>query len=53
MNTIEIDNQILVKQIQLRGEHDPMRRENLNKQIQTLQLKREIENIRKRIEQLR
>jgi hypothetical protein len=50
METIE--GKIRIKQTQLYVENDPMRKQALQKQLQKLQLNLEIENIRKRIQQL-
>jgi hypothetical protein len=50
METIE--GKIRIKQTQLSVENDPVRKKALQKQLQKLQLSLEIENIRKRIQQL-
>jgi hypothetical protein len=47
-----IDDKIRVKQVEIQVENDPIRKQELQKQLQKLQLKKEIENIRRRIEQL-
>ena len=52
MEKQEIDNEIIIKQTQIRVELDPKRKAELQKQLQRLQLKKEIEDIRKRISQL-
>ena len=52
MEIQDIDNQILIKQTQLRVEKDPNKRQELNKQLRVLQLKKEIEAIKLRIAQL-
>lgn len=48
----EIDNKIRVKQTQVSVEIDPVRKQELQKQLRKLQFKKEIEQIKKRIEQL-
>jgi hypothetical protein len=50
MGTLE--NNIKIKQMQISVEHDPEKKQNLQKQLRKLQLNLEIEQIRKRIEQL-
>jgi hypothetical protein len=47
-----LDDKIKVKQTQLSVENDPLRKQELQKQLRKLQLQKEIEQIRKRIEQL-
>lgn len=47
-----IADKIRVKQMQIQVEHDPMRKQELQKQLRKLQLQNEIEQIRKKIEQL-
>lgn len=47
-----LDDKIKVKQTQVSVENDPVRKQELQKQLRRLQLKKEIEQIRKRIEQL-
>lgn len=48
----ELADKIRVKQTQVSVENDPVRKQELQKQLRKLQLKKEIEQIRKRIEQL-
>ncbi|MEY2702987.1 MAG: hypothetical protein RLY43_1625 [Bacteroidota bacterium] len=48
----EIDDKIRVKQTQVSVENDPVRKQVLQKQLRKLQLQKEIEQIKKRIEQL-
>lgn len=50
MNSIE--DKIRLKQMQVNIEIDPLQKQHLQKQLQKLQLEKEIEDIRKRIEQL-
>ena len=45
-------DKIKVKQTQVSVENDPIRKQELQKQLRKLQLQSEIEQIRKRIEQL-
>lgn len=52
MEIQDIDNQILIKQTQLRVEKDPNKRQELNKQLRVLQFKKEIATIRMKIAQL-
>jgi hypothetical protein len=47
-----IDDKIKIKQTQLSVENDPVRIQELQKQLRKLQLQKEIERIRKTIEQL-
>jgi hypothetical protein len=47
-----IADKIRVKQLQINVEHNPVRKQELQKQLKKLQLNLEIEQIRKRIEQL-
>jgi hypothetical protein len=47
-----LEDKIRVKQTQLSVEKDPVRKQYLEKQLRKLQLRKEIEQIRKRIEQL-
>jgi hypothetical protein len=47
-----IDDKIKIKQTQVSVENDPMRKQELQKQLRKLQLQKEIERIRKTIEQL-
>jgi hypothetical protein len=46
------EDKIKIKQTQISVEHDPMRKQEMQKQLSKLQLSLEIEQIRKRIEQL-
>jgi hypothetical protein len=48
----ELDDKIRVKQTQVSVENDPVRKQELQKQLRKLQLQKEIEQIKKRIEQL-
>lgn len=48
----KIDDKIRVKQTQVSVENDPVRKQVLQKQLRKLQLQKEIEQIKKRIEQL-
>ena len=50
MGTLE--DKIKIKQMQISVEHDPAKKQDLQKQLRKLQLNLEIEQIRKRIEQL-
>jgi hypothetical protein len=50
MTTIE--DKIRVKNMQISGETDPIHKQELHKQLQKLQLEKEIEIIRRKIEQL-
>lgn len=50
METIE--DKIRLKQIQINIENDPQQKQELQKQLQKLQFQKEIEKIRKKIEQL-
>ncbi len=52
MEIQDINNQILVKQTQLRVEKNPNKKQELNKQLQILQFKKEIEEIKLRITKL-
>jgi hypothetical protein len=52
METITTDDKIRLKQMQIQIENEPRRKQDLQKQLQKLQLEKEIEQIRKRIEQL-
>lgn len=47
-----IDDKIRIKQVEIQVQNDPLKKQELQKQLQKLQLKKEIENIRRRIEQL-
>ena len=53
MNKSTILDQIRVLQLRIQVEKDPTSKQELNKQLRVLQLKKEIEDIRKRIEQLK
>ncbi len=46
------NDKIRVKQVELSVEQDPVRKQELQKQLRKLQLQAEIDQIRKRIEQL-
>jgi hypothetical protein len=50
MNTIQ--DKIAIVQTQLNVENDPIRKQELQKKLRKLHLEKEIEDIRKRIEQL-
>lgn len=50
MNSTE--DKIRIKQLEISVEDNPEHRQNLQKQLMKLQLRREIEIIRKKIEQL-
>jgi len=52
MENQELDNEITVKQTQIRVELDPKKKVEFQKQLHKLQLKKEIEDIRKKISQL-
>jgi cell division protein FtsL len=52
METITTDDKIRLKQMQIQFENEPQHKQELQKQLQKLQLEKEIEGIRKRIEQL-
>ncbi len=47
-----IDDKIRVKHIQIQVESDPIKRNDLQKQLQKLQLNKEIEQIKIKIQQL-
>lgn len=47
-----LEDKIKVKQTQVSVENDPVRKQELQKQLRKLQFHREIEEIKKRIEQL-
>jgi hypothetical protein len=47
-----LGDKIRIKQTQVSVENDPVRKQELQKQLRKLQLQKEIEQIRKRIEQL-
>lgn len=46
------EDKIRIKQLEISLENEPVRRQDLQKQLRKLQLNLEIEQIRKRIEQL-
>lgn len=50
METLE--NKIRIKQIQINVEQDPQRKQELRKQLRKLQFEKEIDQIKKKIEQL-
>lgn len=52
VNNNTIDDNIRVKQVAINVEKDPIRKQELQKQLQKLQLHKEIDQIRKKIEQL-
>lgn len=52
MEAIATDDKIRLKQMQISIENEPPRKQELQKQLQKLQLEKEIEQIKKRIEQL-
>ena len=52
MEIQDIDNQIIIKQTQVRVEKDPHKKEKLNTQLRRLRLEKEIELIRMKIAQL-
>lgn len=47
-----LEDKIKVKQTQVSVENDPVRKQELQKQLRKLQFQKEIEQIKKRIEQL-
>lgn len=47
-----LEDNIKVKQTQVSVENDPLRKQELQKQLRKLQFQKEIEQIKKRIEQL-
>jgi hypothetical protein len=47
-----LEDKIRVKQTQVSVENDPVRKQELQKQLRKLQFQKEIEQIKKRIEQL-
>lgn len=51
-NENSLDDKIMIKQTQVSVENDPVRKQVLQKQLRKLQLQKEIEQIKKRIEQL-
>ena len=52
MKLQDLNNQILVKQTQLRVEKDANKRQELNKHLKVLQFEKEIEAIKLKIAQL-
>ncbi len=52
MEAITTDNKIKLKQMEISIVNEPQRKQELQKQLQQLQLEKEIEEIRKRIERL-
>ena len=52
MEIQDIDDEILIKQTQLRVEQDPTTKQKLEMQLRKLQLQKEIEAIKFRIDQL-
>lgn len=48
----DIQDKITITQTQVNLENDPVRKQELQKRLRKLQLQKEIENIKKRIEQL-
>ena len=50
METLE--DKIRIKQIQINVEQDPQRKQELQKQLRKLQFEKEIDQIKKKIEQL-
>jgi hypothetical protein len=48
----DIDDKIRVKQVQIQVENNPLKKQELQIQLKKLQLEREIQNIKKKIEQL-
>ena len=53
METITTDDEIRLKKMQISIENEPQHKHELQKQLQKLQLEKEIDGIRKRIQQLR
>ena len=47
-----LEDKIKVKQTQVSVENDPLRKQELQRQLRKLQFQKEIEQIKKRIEQL-
>ena len=47
-----IDDKIRIKQVEIQVQNDPVRKQELQTQLRKLELRREIEDIRKRIQQL-
>lgn len=52
MHQNTIDDKIRMKQLQIKIETDPIEKQELNKQLRKLQLQKEIEVIKTKIEQL-
>lgn len=52
ITVVTIEDKIKVVQLQLSVEADPVQKDFLQKQLQKLQLQKEIETIRRKIEQL-
>ena len=50
--TTPLEDKIRVKQLEINVEREPLKRQELQKQLRKLQLELEIQTIRKRIEQL-
>ena len=48
----ELENKIRVKQLEIQVEQDPTKKQELNKQLRVLQLNKEIETIKMRIQQI-
>jgi hypothetical protein len=48
----DIQDKITITQTQVNFENDPVRKQELQKRLRKLQLEKEIEDIKKRIEQL-
>lgn len=48
----DIQDKITITQTQVNVENDPVRKQELQKRLRKLQLQKEIEDIKKRIEQL-
>lgn len=48
----DIQDKITITQTQVNVENDPIRKQELQKRLRKLQLQKEIEDIKKRIEQL-
>jgi hypothetical protein len=48
----EVEDKIRVKQVQIQVENDPLRKQQLQVQLRKLQLEKEIQTIKKKIEQL-
>lgn len=52
MEMTTTDNKIRLKQMQISFENEPQQKQQLQNQLQKLQLEKEIEQIRKKIEHL-